>query len=116
MFSKEARGLMRLYDNSMYNLLCSIYPEHPWKPWMFVDSVPNGKSAFGILTDKGYWTEKTAKEFVDWASEELHILELDEWYLVTVAQINSLGGHRLLRIYGGVIQLVSAVYPSTMTT
>lgn len=65
---------------------------------------------------KGYWTEKTAKEFVDWVNQELHILELDEWYLVTVAQINSLGGHRLLRKYGGVIQLVAAVYPSKMAT
>lgn len=52
MFSFDASGLIRLYDNSMYNLLCSIYPEHPWKPWMFVDAVPNGNLTLGNLHER----------------------------------------------------------------
>ena len=32
------RGLLYLYKNSLYKLLMAVYPDYPWKPWLFINT------------------------------------------------------------------------------
>jgi hypothetical protein len=59
----------------------AIYPEHVWLEWQFT-SVP-----------RSFWNDvNNQKRFLEWASGELGVKSLSDWYKVKSAQIIKLGG------------------------
>lgn len=39
--NRQAKRLLELNNNSLYQLLCTVYPEHPWEVSKF-DQLPSG--------------------------------------------------------------------------
>jgi hypothetical protein len=49
-----------------------VYPEYNWLPWKFV-SCP-----------KNFWHNvKNQRNFMDWASTQLNVKDMNDWYKVT---------------------------------
>src|SRR5438270_451014 len=70
---------MKVYNNSLASALQSIYPEHLWFPWKI------GRVSVG------YWDDiNHQKLFMEWLRKELHVRELDQWYRVSITQIEKL--------------------------
>jgi hypothetical protein len=64
--------LLNRYGNSIPLLITSIFPEHKLLPWKF--NLPFN-----------FWKIiENQKQFVEWASEQLKIRELNDWYNVEV--------------------------------
>jgi hypothetical protein len=94
-------------NGSLYSLLNGVYPEYDWQPWRF-DKMPAG------------WMENPTNmsRYFDWLTCKLSILNLDDWYDVTMEQvyffmsIYLFGGSSI--VYEGhsdLIRILSQKYP-----
>ncbi len=64
--------LQDLYNNSLFNLLSTVYPDYDWLPWRF-DRCP-----------KDFWSNVNNQiKFVKWAANELKIKEMNDWFKIT---------------------------------
>jgi hypothetical protein len=69
-------GILAKYGKSPSKMLQAIYPSHNWIAWKFKQ------------VSKRYWDlEKSQKEFVEWLSPLLHIKDLNDWYRVSLQNI-----------------------------
>ena len=60
------------YNGSLQLLITSVYPQHNWLPWRFVN-VPHK-----------FWDDKNNQQkFMEWAGKQLNIKEMSDWYKVT---------------------------------
>ena len=60
------------YNMSPVQLLSSAYPEYDWLPWKFPKCPPN------------FWADRSNHlKFMDWASKELKINDMTDWYSIT---------------------------------
>jgi hypothetical protein len=94
--------LASVFGDSVAPAVMSVFPEHSWQFWRF-QKVP-----------KGMWEDpKRQREFLEFAATELGIKTMEDWYNVTSAQLQHLGGAALiLHIYKvSVVDLVTSVYP-----
>jgi hypothetical protein len=65
-------GLLHLYNNSPSHLLSKLYPDYDWLPWKFT------------VCPHNFWdNESNQRKFMDWASNELKIKAMSDWYSVT---------------------------------
>jgi hypothetical protein len=63
---------MDKYNGSLALLLANVYPEYDWLPWKFASCPPS------------YWTdEKNQRKFMEWATKELKIDQLSDWYKIS---------------------------------
>ena len=63
---------MQRYNFSPSQLLASVYPSYSWLPWRF------GKCP------QNFWGEiSNQRKFLDWASKELNIKEMADWYNIS---------------------------------
>jgi hypothetical protein len=68
-------GLMDRYNNSLYDLLCNVFPEINWKPWKFHQ------------VSRGFWNDReNCYEYLKWLSDRLCIQNVDEWYQVSISK------------------------------
>jgi hypothetical protein len=68
----------------MSTLLTESYPDYDWLPWRFV------------LCPRNYWDDmKNQRKFMDWATKELNINNMSDWYNITFRVTKSL----LLNVY-----------------
>ena len=66
------RGLLLRYKDSPSTMLSAVFPEHTWHEWKFQQ------------TPKHFWeSSKNRRKFMEWASNELKIKDLSDWYRVT---------------------------------
>jgi hypothetical protein len=66
-----AGGILKKY--TLLQLLSHAYPEHEWLPWKFSQ------------TPKNYWEDvNNQRKFMEWASKELNIKDMTDWYKVAV--------------------------------
>jgi hypothetical protein len=100
---------------SLHKLLSVIYPEYNWLPWKF-DKSP-----------KFFWGDtKNQRKFMEWASKELKIKEMSDWYqkshqvkhflffqeILIFQDLLELGGNTLLQMHGrSLARLLSVIYP-----
>ena len=64
--------LAKKYNNSLYHMLSSLFPEYDWLPWMFAKA------------PKNYWNDvNTRQKYVKYVERELGIKEMSDWYKVT---------------------------------
>eukprot|EP01118_Nematostelium_gracile_P016455 TRINITY_DN6819_c0_g1_i1.p1 TRINITY_DN6819_c0_g1~~TRINITY_DN6819_c0_g1_i1.p1 ORF type:complete len:345 (+),score=60.30 TRINITY_DN6819_c0_g1_i1:359-1393(+) len=88
--SQGGNGLLQKYDDSPSKMITTIIPEHHWNMYKF------GKN------EKGRWDDvRSQREMVDYLSKELNITRMEDWYLITAAQIREKGGAGLLGKYNG---------------
>lgn len=81
--------LQRSYDGSIAKALESIYPDHRWLQWKFVDNMP-----------RGLWDNvQIQNDFVHHLARELKVNRMEDWYQVSQAQICQSGGSGLLLRY-----------------
>ena len=65
------KKILRDYNSSTMRLLTTVYPEYDWLPWKF-ERVPHR-----------FWENvENQRKFLDWASVQLNIKKLDDWYQI----------------------------------
>eukprot|EP01118_Nematostelium_gracile_P007178 TRINITY_DN2324_c0_g1_i1.p1 TRINITY_DN2324_c0_g1~~TRINITY_DN2324_c0_g1_i1.p1 ORF type:complete len:335 (-),score=63.47 TRINITY_DN2324_c0_g1_i1:40-1044(-) len=84
------KDVLRSYDGSFVRTIMSVYPDHDWLVWKFVEYVP-----WGTWRDK-----QVQKEYMIWLKNELNITQMDDWYDVTNTQIYEKRGSALLWFFG----------------
>jgi len=77
--------MLSYYDHSPLKALQEVYPNHHWIPWKF------GKMPQGFRERVKNEPEKQ-KEVIEWLSEQLSIRHLDDWYRISVEQIQKVTG------------------------
>ena len=88
-FSKVGGSpLLSTYKNSISTMVTSILPELGLLPWKF-NNTP----------EKAWKDHKLQKTFLEWASKELNIQDIEDWYKVTVDDFKKIGGASLLAQY-----------------
>src|SRR5690606_10752133 len=76
LYIRKKISFMSYYDNSVYEMLKKVYPEHEWDPLRF-GKVP-----------QGYWHNlDNQRKFLDRIGEELGVKELDDWYKVDSEEV-----------------------------
>eukprot|EP01114_Cavostelium_apophysatum_P016205 TRINITY_DN4556_c0_g1_i1.p1 TRINITY_DN4556_c0_g1~~TRINITY_DN4556_c0_g1_i1.p1 ORF type:complete len:468 (-),score=106.38 TRINITY_DN4556_c0_g1_i1:76-1479(-) len=94
-------GLFKIYSNAV-EIITDTYKEHDWKIFRF-KKVPSG-----------YWLEKShQKEYLEHIGRQLKVEKLDDWYSITLEQVESIGGASFLpRYYGeSLSKALQALYP-----
>jgi hypothetical protein len=85
------RGLLLLYDNSILEILSSIYPE--------VGTIVRYCEA-----DRDYWNRvENRMEYLQWIAESFGIKFLEDWYEITAERIRKMGGKQLMDIHSNSI-------------
>lgn len=103
-------GLLDRFGSSPHRLIAAVYPHHefnfpkpkPFWDWLRSQSVNKGIS---------YWTNRENwGRFVGWLGGELGLVELGEWYSVTLERISQLAPVYLFKKHG-MFEVLSFVYP-----
>lgn len=92
--------LLRKYGN-LYSVLKTLTPDYDWKPWFFI-SLPNY-----------FWSSlENQKKFVEWLEKELNIKKYEDWYRITIIQLEAKGASSiLLKYHRSIYKLLKAIYP-----
>jgi hypothetical protein len=92
-------GILTKYGSSIIKILKSSYPNHSWSPWKF----PH--------TPKGYWEDHdNQRNFVEWLSKQLKIQKMEDWYRVSIQQIQKLAPNILFQ-ERALADVLKDVYP-----
>ena len=97
---KHNGGSLLLKYPSMFEMLCTVYPEYEWK-----------------ATDRqtaphSYWNNvQNQRKFFDEFAAGLGIQEPSEWSIVTYQQVVEAGGGRILRQYSSLYSALVHLYP-----
>src|SRR4051812_9647206 len=83
-------GLLRIYDNSLFDLLRTAYPDYDWLPWRF-NTIPN-------MTVRNPEALVKVMRFLEF---ELRIKNPEDWYAVSKVKLDQLGVLNLIRQLGG---------------
>jgi hypothetical protein len=95
----NGKGLLAIYQSSHIKTLCQVYNHTNWLPWKF-ERLPDG-----------FWKkEENIMSFLDWAGDELKLLELGDWFSITDSEIRVLGGAQILDFHRNMIELLITVY------
>ena len=94
---------MKKFDNSLFALFSSLYPEREWSPLRF------GKAP------QNYWsTQANQKKFMDELGDKLgiHGTNLEGWYQIPIKTVRAEGGGSLLYQFNNSLsKLLKSVYP-----
>src|ERR1700722_3211815 len=92
-------GLLNKYGNSPSKLIMSIYSNHEWKQSNFNKQI-------------GYWdNEENQLKFLNELGKQLEFNQMNDWYNITVKDINENGGSGLLDKYGNSpSKLIMSIY------
>jgi len=86
------------YNNSVFALLSSIYPDSEFLPFLF-HSPP-----------KGLWDNKdNHSKYLNYLGGKLGFKTREDWYKLTRRTVKENGGNELFQIYGDVYHLVNAL-------
>ena len=99
--NKGGSAILAQYGKSIGQILCSLYPEHPWDIWK-LDRVPTK-----------YWENiENQRRFMDQLANQLNVKQLNDWYKVKPIDIASRGGASFLQYHSNSLGLVvSTVFP-----
>ena len=101
--SNHGCGLLcHYYNGSPLQFLKSVFPQERWLPWKFTVAPTNT------------WKDKQIrKDYAIWLGEELNYKNMEDWYKITLKDINSNRGCGLLCDYynGSPSQFLKSVFP-----
>eukprot|EP01114_Cavostelium_apophysatum_P023792 TRINITY_DN9076_c0_g1_i1.p1 TRINITY_DN9076_c0_g1~~TRINITY_DN9076_c0_g1_i1.p1 ORF type:complete len:404 (-),score=59.76 TRINITY_DN9076_c0_g1_i1:239-1450(-) len=93
-------ALMKAYGNSYSRAIMTVYPEYPWTLWRFRRAPRN------------FWqNHDNGRRFLDWAFEQLGLREMDDWYQITLKQLNEIGGESFTSRFSSLAALLKTFYP-----
>eukprot|EP01118_Nematostelium_gracile_P003123 TRINITY_DN1355_c0_g1_i1.p1 TRINITY_DN1355_c0_g1~~TRINITY_DN1355_c0_g1_i1.p1 ORF type:complete len:349 (+),score=64.58 TRINITY_DN1355_c0_g1_i1:234-1280(+) len=93
--------LARIYKDSPSKMITSLFTQHPWDLRKFI-SAP-----------KGIWKDKQLQlNAMHDLAKKLNIQRMEDWYLVTQAQIIEKGGGPLLGHYHSLSRMITSVFPN----
>lgn len=106
---KEYGGnrLLDIFGYSPYLLLASVFPEVSWKPWLF-----NTSPKFTLPSSETTPLPTIVSDYMKDLSTKLKIKVLDDWYRVSRAQIDMIGGRNIIDKYGGLNNVLMKMYPN----
>eukprot|EP01118_Nematostelium_gracile_P006691 TRINITY_DN2154_c0_g1_i1.p1 TRINITY_DN2154_c0_g1~~TRINITY_DN2154_c0_g1_i1.p1 ORF type:complete len:503 (+),score=96.97 TRINITY_DN2154_c0_g1_i1:89-1597(+) len=98
----QGADLLYKYHNSPSKMMTSLFPEHKWLLWKFSDRLLPGS-----------WNSmRLQKDFMDYIAKELNIVNMDQWYQVTVEHICDRGGRGLLyKYHGSPSRMITTLFP-----
>ena len=101
---KGAHKILSEYS-SLFNALKHIYPEKEWDIYNVRKQSP-----------KEYWEDdKNVKEFIDKFEQKMNIQSHNDWYRISVKQIQNEGGSGLLKLYDNNLKLfLNNIYPNVI--
>ena len=68
--------LLKVHNYSLFQVLTSVYPDHVWLPWKFVDFY------------KFLYNPQNLKSFLQYVAKELDFQTMDDWYNVKAEVLN----------------------------
>lgn len=83
-------GLLRHYDNSLYNMLRHVYHDYDWLPWKF--------KKLGNIAIRSPDALRKVMRFIE---SELKISKDEDWYLVSQSKLDQLGVLKTVSQLGG---------------
>jgi len=94
------RPILQRYD-SLFSALKALYPEYDWDI-----------NTTRIQAPKNHWNDlENVKEFIKRFEETHSITHHEDWYRISIKQIERDGGGRLMKIYNSIYEILRAVYP-----
>jgi len=95
---------MMHFSNNPQNLVCRVLPELSWLPWKFKSTQKS----------KTFWKSVSNQiSFLLWLGEQLNYSKHQDWYNLTIPDIEKHGGAALLSQYGNSLtSIVSILFPS----
>lgn len=105
LLSNYGWGVANIYSNSISKLLINVYPEYKWEVWKF-RKLPNE-----TIQQEISLSDKILKNYIDYLSQKLKIEKLEDWYRVSVIQLERCGGTGLLVKHGGLPSILNKIYP-----
>jgi hypothetical protein len=95
---------MRRYKESVLNALIDAFPEHNWEPWKFSNISHN--------TWKRICYEAPLRTaFIADMASKLGVSTLEDWYRVSVVELQKAGIKQVPAAYGGLKGLLEMEYP-----
>jgi len=95
-------GLLRIYNQSIYEILKKHYPDYDWKIWSFEH----------FQVPYGFWKQhENVKDFVAWAWKKLLLKNWTDWFRISNSQFIQIGGYSILSDYGSIPKVLAKVYP-----
>ena len=94
--------ILQRYNHSLYEILCSIYPEEDWKIYDIYKKIPIS-----------YWNSiDNQKDFLqNVIGKKLNINEYKDWYDITLQQIKDHGGWFFASSYLNMFELLNQLIP-----
>jgi hypothetical protein len=92
--------LNNLYEASLLQGLQDVYSDYKWLPWRIHQN------------SRDYWNKNEHQRlFLDWLGTKIGIQTYEDWYTITLNQIEDNGGRALIKRYGGsVCNILLSVY------
>jgi hypothetical protein len=97
--SNGGAGLLEYYCNSPMRALQDVYPKYNWLPWKF------------NKWKTGFIGEKELSSFVGYLTKELKIKDMQDWYRISLNQINKITPNTVVCKLGGISNMLTKVYP-----
>lgn len=95
-------GFLNGYDSSIQRALADIYPDYPWRSWLFAHG------------SRGIWScQANVDEFLGWVERQLYLASEDHWYEISHEQLTRLGGKHFVDGDGftTLVQVLQRRYP-----
>ncbi len=96
----KARSIIRYYNDSMYLMLSSIYPNSHWVPWKF-------KRFPAKISINGNIKEMVLKEL----EEKFNINSAEDWSRISSEQLNELKFNKIIIQSGGLAEILKELRP-----
>jgi len=98
-FELGGRGLLYLYNDSLYRLLMDSYPEFEFLPWKFKTSPRD------LLND-----QEAVRKLVKHLEKDLNITKEEDWYRISPERLKTSDAGKLFR-HHGVKRVLEVCYP-----
>jgi hypothetical protein len=76
--------------------------EHNWQFWKFSE-----------MPDSFWYEIENVRNAMKWIATQYGVNQLDDWYKITREMVENVGGNQMLRIHGGLTNILLKCYPST---
>lgn len=99
-YEMHGAGLLTHFDCSVQRLIQAVYPNHDWKPWLFVQ-VP-----------KNFWPERENRiAYMKWLEARLGYKKPEDWYQVSKLDFIKNQGASLMQFGHKTVKLIRELYP-----
>jgi hypothetical protein len=90
------------FDNSVYAMLASVYPEHLWDVWRFQRTSTRARKIADV------------HDVIKDVEEKLEIKSPEDWYRIGASQLDDLGTLYYFQKNGGIAKVLTNVYPNVV--